>query len=140
MLLPPGRRVYQKGSYTLWEIDGAQQPVLPSSVDLVRDADLVAVLPKSEPFRETLHRPQSEHHHYRLGKAKADVQSVFFHVGVTECALIQWLTSQVENFLFYVLCDAATSRRDQVMAFFSKVRSHVPSFSENADETGKGVI
>jgi len=28
---------------------------------------------------------------------------------------------QVENFLFYVLCDAATSRRDQVMAFFSKV-------------------
>jgi len=31
---------------------------------------------------------------------------------------------QVENFLFYVLCDAATSRRDQVMAFFSKVHSH----------------
>lgn len=30
---------------------------------------------------------------------------------------------QVENFLFYVLCDAATSRRDGVMAFFSKVRS-----------------
>jgi len=31
------------------------------------------------------------------------------------------LMDQVENFLFYVLCDAATSRRDQVMAFFSKV-------------------
>lgn len=24
MLQPPGRRVYQRGSYTIWEIDGAQ--------------------------------------------------------------------------------------------------------------------
>lgn len=37
----------------------------------------------------------------------SQAQSVFYHV---------------ENFLFYVLCDAATSRRDQVLAFFSKAR------------------
>jgi hypothetical protein len=47
--------VYQKGSYTLWEIDGAQQPVRSSSVGSMRHADVVAVLPESEPFRETLH-------------------------------------------------------------------------------------
>jgi len=47
MLLPPGRRVYQKGSYTLWEIDGAQQPVYPSSVNLMFYIDAAAVLPES---------------------------------------------------------------------------------------------
>ena len=26
-MTPPGRRVYQKGSYTMWEVDGAQAPV-----------------------------------------------------------------------------------------------------------------
>jgi hypothetical protein len=46
--------VYQKGSYTLWEIDGAQQPVRLYSVSIL-DADVVAVLPKPEPIRETLH-------------------------------------------------------------------------------------
>jgi hypothetical protein len=54
MLLPPGRRVYQKGSYTLWEIDGAQQPVRLYSVS-IPDADVVAVLPESESIWETLH-------------------------------------------------------------------------------------
>lgn len=27
MLQPPGRRVYQRGSYTIWEVDGATAPV-----------------------------------------------------------------------------------------------------------------
>lgn len=45
---------------------------------------------------------------------QADVQSVFFHV---------------ENFLFYVLCDAATSTRDQVMAFFSKEKVSYDDFN-----------
>ena len=39
------------------------------------------------------------------------------------------ITCQVDKFLFYALCDAATSRRDQVMAFFSKVRLIAFSFS-----------
>lgn len=72
MLLPPGRRVYQKGSYTLWEIDGAQQPVRLSSVNLMFYIDAAAVLPESESFRETLHRPQSEHHDLCHEIAKAD--------------------------------------------------------------------
>ncbi|ORY24592.1 acyl-CoA N-acyltransferase [Naematelia encephala] len=74
MLLPPGRRVYQRGSYTIWEVDGSQAPLYCQNLSL-------------------------------FGKLFIDHKSVFFHV---------------ENFLFYVLCDASTSRRDQVMAFFSK--------------------
>ncbi|WVQ96586.1 hypothetical protein IAU59_003691 [Kwoniella sp. CBS 9459] len=74
MLQPPGRRVYQRGSYTIWEIDGAQATLYCQNLSL-------------------------------FGKLFIDHKSVFFHV---------------ENFLFYVLCDAATSKRDQVMAFFSK--------------------
>lgn len=74
LLLPPGRKVYQRGSYTIWEIDGAQEPLYCQNLSL-------------------------------FGKLFIDHKSVFFHV---------------EGFLFYVLCDAATSRRDQVMAFFSK--------------------
>ncbi|OCF35056.1 hypothetical protein I316_03096 [Kwoniella heveanensis BCC8398] len=74
MLQPPGRRVYQRGSYTIWEIDGAQATLYCQNLSL-------------------------------FGKLFIDHKSIFFHV---------------ENFLFYVLCDAATSKRDQVMAFFSK--------------------
>ncbi|WRT66750.1 uncharacterized protein IL334_003713 [Kwoniella shivajii] len=74
MLQPPGRKVYQRGSYTIWEVDGAYSTLYCQNLSL-------------------------------FGKLFIDHKSVFFHV---------------ENFLFYVLCDAATSRRDQVMAFFSK--------------------
>ncbi|WVR06677.1 hypothetical protein IAU60_003709 [Kwoniella sp. DSM 27419] len=74
MLQPPGRRVYQRGSYTIWEVDGAEATLYCQNLSL-------------------------------FGKLFIDHKSIFFHV---------------ENFLFYVLCDAATSRRDQVMAFFSK--------------------
>ncbi|CAD6564515.1 MAG: hypothetical protein TREMPRED_005393, partial [Tremellales sp. Tagirdzhanova-0007] len=73
-LWPPGRKVYQRGGYTIWEIDGAQASLYCQNLSL-------------------------------FGKLFIDHKSVFFHV---------------DNFLFYVLCDAATSRRDQVMAFFSK--------------------
>ena len=55
-------------------------------------------------------------------RRKLIIQSVFFHVSVQSLDTSIALTLQVENFLFYVLCDASTSRRDQVMAFFSKVR------------------
>ncbi|ADV25646.1 hypothetical protein I305_04898 [Cryptococcus gattii E566] len=74
MLQPPGRRVYQRGSYTIWEVDGAAAPLYCQNISL-------------------------------FGKLFIDHKSVFFHV---------------ENFLFYIICDAATSRRDQAMAFFSK--------------------
>ncbi|KAK6907883.1 hypothetical protein I203_101884 [Kwoniella mangroviensis CBS 8507] len=74
ILQPPGRKVYQRGSYTIWEVDGANATLYCQNLSL-------------------------------FGKLFIDHKSVFFHV---------------ENFLFYVLCDAATSRRDQVMAFFSK--------------------
>ncbi|WWC62978.1 uncharacterized protein I303_105576 [Kwoniella dejecticola CBS 10117] len=74
MLQPPGRKVYQRGSYTIWEVDGANSTLYCQNLSL-------------------------------FGKLFIDHKSVFFHV---------------ENFLFYVLCDAATSKRDQVMAFFSK--------------------
>ncbi|WVQ65470.1 uncharacterized protein L199_003646 [Kwoniella botswanensis] len=74
MLQPPGRKVYQRGSYTIWEVDGANATLYCQNLSL-------------------------------FGKLFIDHKSVFFHV---------------ENFLFYVLCDAATSKRDQVMAFFSK--------------------
>ncbi|WVQ84256.1 hypothetical protein IAT38_006408 [Cryptococcus sp. DSM 104549] len=74
MLQPPGRRVYQRGSYTIWEVDGANATLYCQNLSL-------------------------------FGKLFIDHKSIFFHV---------------ENFLFYVICDAATSRRDQVMAFFSK--------------------
>ncbi|OXG26275.1 hypothetical protein C359_06512 [Cryptococcus neoformans Bt120] len=74
MLQPPGRRVYQRGSYTIWEVDGATAPLYCQNISL-------------------------------FGKLFIDHKSVFFHV---------------ENFLFYIICDAATSRRDQAMAFFSK--------------------
>jgi len=76
MMQPPGRKVYQRGSYTIWEVDGAQATLYCQNLSL-------------------------------FGKLFIDHKSVFFHV---------------DNFLFYALCDAATSRRDQVMAFFSKVR------------------
>ncbi|WWC88288.1 uncharacterized protein L201_003196 [Kwoniella dendrophila CBS 6074] len=74
MLQPPGRKVYQRGSYTIWEVNGANATLYCQNLSL-------------------------------FGKLFIDHKSVFFHV---------------ENFLFYVICDAATSRRDQVMAFFSK--------------------
>ncbi|KAL1408067.1 hypothetical protein Q8F55_004864 [Vanrija albida] len=68
-LQPPGRKVYQRGSYTIWEVDGANATLYCQNLSL-------------------------------FGKLFID--------------------HKVENFLFYVLCDAATSKRDQVMAFFSK--------------------
>jgi len=55
MLLPPGRRVYQKGSYTLWEIDGAQQPVCSSLDRHYWSLMCIAVLPESKPFREIVY-------------------------------------------------------------------------------------
>jgi len=87
MLLPPGRRVYQKGSYTLWEIDGAQQPVRPSSVDFMSGANEAAVLPESESLRETLHRPQSEHPNRCHKIAEADESSRFSSMLVSRAYL-----------------------------------------------------
>ncbi|WVQ73501.1 hypothetical protein IAR50_003073 [Cryptococcus sp. DSM 104548] len=74
MMEPPGRRVYRRGSYTIWEVDGAYAPLYCQNLSL-------------------------------FGKLFIDHKSIFFHV---------------ENFLFYIICDAATSRREQAMAFFSK--------------------
>lgn len=74
VLKPPGRMVYQRGSYSIYEVDGAQAPLYCQNLSL-------------------------------FGKLFIDVKSLFFHV---------------ENFLYYVVCDACTSKRDQVMAFFSK--------------------
>ncbi|KAK1925911.1 acyl-CoA N-acyltransferase [Papiliotrema laurentii] len=74
MLRPPGKKVYQRGSYSIWEVDGAQCPLYCQNLSL-------------------------------FGKLFIDHKSVFFHV---------------ENFLFYVICDASTSQHDLVMAFFSK--------------------
>ncbi|TYJ51504.1 hypothetical protein B9479_007922 [Cryptococcus floricola] len=74
MMEPPGRRVYRRGSYTIWEVDGAFAPLYCQNLSL-------------------------------FGKLFIDHKSIFFHV---------------ENFLFYIICDAATSRREQAMAFFSK--------------------
>ncbi|RXK39995.1 hypothetical protein M231_02635 [Tremella mesenterica] len=74
LLQPPGKRVYQKGSYSIYQVDGAEATLYCQNLSL-------------------------------FGKLFIDVKSLFFHV---------------EHFLFYVLCDAATSKRDQVMAFFSK--------------------
>ncbi|WWC71122.1 uncharacterized protein I206_105075 [Kwoniella pini CBS 10737] len=83
MLQPPGRKVYQRGSYTIWEVDGAKNTLYCQNLSL-------------------------------FGKLFIDHKSVFFHV---------------ENFLFYVLCDAATSKRDQVMAFFSKEKLSYDDFN-----------
>ncbi|ORX37057.1 acyl-CoA N-acyltransferase [Kockovaella imperatae] len=83
MLQPPGKRVYQRGSYTIWEVDGAVAPLYCQNLSL-------------------------------FGKLFIDHKSVFYHV---------------EGFLFYVLCDAATSRRDQVMAFFSKERQSYDDYN-----------
>ncbi|KAL7420845.1 hypothetical protein Q5752_004798 [Cryptotrichosporon argae] len=73
-LRPSGRKVYQRGSYSIFEVDGATATLYCQNLSL-------------------------------FGKLFIDHKSLFFHV---------------ENFLFYVLCDAATSKRDQVLAFFSK--------------------
>lgn len=93
-MLPPGRKVYQRGSYTIWEIDGAQEPLYCQNLSL-------------------------------FGKLFIDHKSVFFHV---------------EGFLFYVLCDAATSRRDQVMAFFSKVSVALHLVCTSSSRQGEAII
>ncbi|GMK57409.1 hypothetical protein CspeluHIS016_0402430 [Cutaneotrichosporon spelunceum] len=80
---PPGRKAYQRGSYTIWEVDGANTQLYCQNLSL-------------------------------FGKLFIDHKSVFFHV---------------ENFLFYVLCDAATSKRDQVMAFFSKEKTSYDDYN-----------
>ncbi|EIW67632.1 hypothetical protein TREMEDRAFT_64226 [Tremella mesenterica DSM 1558] len=81
LLQPPGKRVYQKGSYSIYQVDGAEATLYCQNLSL-------------------------------FGKLFIDVKSLFFHVSDD--------VEVVEHFLFYVLCDAATSKRDQVMAFFSK--------------------
>ncbi|BEJ17139.1 hypothetical protein CspHIS471_0605400 [Cutaneotrichosporon sp. HIS471] len=80
---PPGRKAYQRGSYTIWEVDGANAQLYCQNLSL-------------------------------FGKLFIDHKSVFFYV---------------ENFLFYVLCDAATSKRDQVMAFFSKEKTSYDDYN-----------
>ncbi|CAK9784122.1 acyl-CoA N-acyltransferase [Cutaneotrichosporon oleaginosum] len=80
---PPGRKAYRRGSYTIWEVDGADAQLYCQNLSL-------------------------------FGKLFIDHKSVFFHV---------------ENFLFYVLCDAATSKRDQVMAFFSKEKTSYDDYN-----------
>ena len=106
MLRPPGRKVYQRGSYTIWEVDGAQSPV--SCLPCLNLQLTVAVLSEFELVWQAVHRSQGLSPTRRL--ASNSSQSVFYHV---------------ENFLFYVIADASTSRHDQVMAFFSKVRGRL---------------
>lgn len=59
-LQPPGRRVYQKGSYSIYEVDGAEATV--SALYMPRSARLIcpAVLSEPQSVRQAVHRPQSE--------------------------------------------------------------------------------
>ncbi|KAF9490402.1 hypothetical protein BDN71DRAFT_1454250 [Pleurotus eryngii] len=70
---PPGRKVYQKGAHTIWEVDGAKDKLFCQNLSL-------------------------------FGKLFIDIKTLFF-----DC----------DNFLFYILTDAA-SQRDHVLGFFSK--------------------
>ncbi|KAF8307754.1 hypothetical protein DL93DRAFT_2087746 [Clavulina sp. PMI_390] len=70
---PPGRKVYQRGAHSIWEVDGASHKLYCQNLSL-------------------------------FGKLFIDVKTLFF-----DC----------ENFVFYLMTDA-TSKRDHVLAFFSK--------------------
>ena len=55
---PPGRKVYQRGAHTIWEVDGAKEKVCTSDWDLSIRCLLhssirldVVVLPESVTFR-----------------------------------------------------------------------------------------
>jgi len=56
MLRPPGRKVYQRGSYTIWEVDGAQSPV--SCLPCLDSQLTVAVLSEFELVWQAVHRSQ----------------------------------------------------------------------------------
>jgi hypothetical protein len=53
---PPGRRVYQKGSYTIWEVDGAEATVRHLAKPHVSTHKGIAVLSEFESVRQTLYR------------------------------------------------------------------------------------
>jgi GNAT superfamily N-acetyltransferase len=91
---PPGRKAYRRGSYTIWEVDGAEAQLYCQNLSLFGKLFI--------------------DHKVSYSHSRQLTQSVFFHV---------------ENFLFYVLCDAATSKRDQVMAFFSKEKTSYDDYN-----------
>lgn len=97
---PPGRKAYQRGSYTIWEVDGAEAQLYCQNLSLFGKLFIDHKVGPATLLAEQ--------------RCPANTQSVFFHV---------------ENFLFYVLCDAATSKRDQVMAFFSKEKTSYDDYN-----------
>ena len=128
---PPGRKVYQRGGYSIWEIDGAQASVrLPWAQKMNSDILLYgeALLPKSELIWQTVYRSQGMIPRRDINRLCSFLiicfgsQCSFTYVRIA-FSKVNLIPYQVDNFLFYVLCDAATSRHDQVMAFFSKVHN-----------------
>ena len=98
---------------------------------LLRSVDVVAVLPEPEPVWKAVHRPQGE----RAAQLSSSLPGFVLSRWSSWSHRICLAETQVENFLFYVLCDAATSRRDQVIAFFSKVGLPVSVIANTAGES-----
>jgi hypothetical protein len=54
VLTPPGRCVYQRDNYRIWEVDGARESVSLQPLEMVV-ADITAVLPEPQPVWQALH-------------------------------------------------------------------------------------
>lgn len=84
-LQPPGRKVYQRGSYTIWEVDGAHATVrFPHALRLLTSQLYCQNLSL---FGKLFIDHKVSCICIQLRSAANDSQSVFFHVGV-DCAMI----------------------------------------------------
>ncbi|KAF9261948.1 acyl-CoA N-acyltransferase [Marasmius fiardii PR-910] len=82
VLHPPGRKVYQRGAHTIWEVDGAKAKLYCQNLSL-------------------------------FGKLFIDIKTLYF---------------DLDNFMFYILTDAARDR-DHMMGYFCREKQSFDDYN-----------
>jgi len=108
---PPGKKVYQRGAHTIWEIDGAKEKV----------CYIVLEYQTRLTFSLKLYCQNLA----LFGKLFIDVKTLFFDCDNCMCCLKipQTRLTWCVTVMFYILTDAKSSE-DHILGFFSKVGPH----------------
>lgn len=121
---PPGRKVYERGQLSIWEVDGAKEKVcsgLDGSTSFT-DARMPVVHPRLVPIWQAIHRCEDDLLRYRelfVARSRSTTRRPQY------CAV-----------LFYVLTEADRSTVYHALGFFSKVRTS-PAGLLVADDTSQ---
>lgn len=117
---PPGRRVYQRGATSIWEVDGAEAKVRLRPRCFIRPTHEAHASPSCSSTARTYASSPS------CSSSTSTCSSTYALAVLRSRCTSSHVNSQVEGFTFYLLTEA-TSKQEWVLGYFSKVRMPVSS-------------